>query len=326
MSDIRTYEILWLRQPALVLETPALRFITIPGMGAKIVSLFDKRANREWLLPPIHRSFEPVAYGAPFIEQDMSGWDEMFPTINACQYPVDGRYKDAALPDHGEVWALPWQVNSITNDSITLSTAGRALPYRLARTTQVLSERRLRLALEVVNISPEPLVALWAAHPQFTVNRQTQIKLPEAVEYVVNVYSPPEWGILSQTHPWPKAQTKNGQLLSLDHIGAPNLRICRKSYILPDKPVSWAALQQGEAGDWIRLSWDSDRVPYLGVWVDEGAYNPASTAALEPATGYYDSLDVAWQNNRVMHLPPNEPVRWHIDIEIGSGMMDTSKP
>lgn len=322
MSDAaRTYETLWLGQAALALETASLRFVTVPGMGAKIVSLFDRRANREWLLPPINRGFQPVPYGAPFVEQDMSGWDEMFPTIGACHYPLDGRYQNSALPDHGEVWAIPWHIEDVTTNSIRLSVMGRALPYRLTRTVQVLSDQqRIRLAFEVINTGEVPLVALWAAHPQFVVDENTRIKLPESVQRVINVHQTRDWGTVGQAYPWSEAEADDGQWHRLDCIGAADRHNCRKFYLPPDQPVSWAALQQGDDGDWIRLSWDADSVPYLGIWVDEGMYNAAPTAALEPATGYYDKLDLAWQNKRVMHLPPNEPVRWYLDIEVGCGM------
>jgi galactose mutarotase-like enzyme len=323
-GGVRTYETIWLGQSALALETASLRFVTVPGMGAKIVSLFDKRTSREWLLPPINRGFDPVAYGSSFVDQDMSGWDEMFPTINACLYPVDGSYKHSVLPDHGEVWAVGWQTDFVTSDTISLSTEGRALPYRLTRTSQVLGQR-VRLAFEVVNLGCEPLVAIWTAHPQFAVNEETRIKLPQAVKCVVNVHPTQDWGEVNQTYSWPEAQSQNGHWHKLDHIGSSDLHNCRKFYLLPDQSVSWAALQQGNNGDWIRLSWNADRVPYLGIWVDEGTYNTAPTVALEPSTGFYDKLDLAWQNNHVMHLPPNEPVGWHLDIEVGSGVLGPSE-
>ncbi|MBI5668381.1 MAG: hypothetical protein HZC41_10270 [Chloroflexi bacterium] len=323
MSDtVRTYETQWLGQPALAIETSSLRFVTVPGMGAKIVSLFDSRASREWLLPPIHRSFQPVPYGAPFVEQDMSGWDEMFPTIGACPYPLAGRYRNSPLPDHGEVWAIPWDVEAVMTDSICLSVMGRALPYRLVRTTQVFSDQRVRLAFEVVNTGSEPIVALWAAHPQFVVDDNTRIRLPESVKRVINVHQTRDWGTVGQSYPWSEAQAEDGHWHRLDCIGTADRHNCRKFYLPPDEPVSWAALQQGDDGDWIRLSWDARSVPYLGIWVDEGTYNAAPTAALEPATGFYDSLDWAWQNNRVMHLPPNEPIRWYLNIEVGNGMIE----
>jgi galactose mutarotase-like enzyme len=302
-TETRTFNTTWLGQSALAMETASLRFVTVPVMGAKIVSLFDKRIGREWLLPPINRPFELVAYGSSFVDQDMSGWDEMFPTIDACPYPVEGKYKNNTLPDHGEVWALPWQIESITTDSIQLSTQGHALPYQLARTSRVLGEHRVRMEFAVINTGVEPLIALWAAHPQFQVN-PTQ-----------------DWGEVNQTYPWAEAQSQKGQFIRLDRIGSADLHNCRKFYLPPQHRVNWAALQQRDDGEWIRLSWDSRHVPYLGIWVDEGVYNASPTAALEPTTGFYDKLDLAWQNNRVMHLPPNEPVRWHLDIEFGSGVL-----
>ncbi len=48
----RLYPTQWFAMPALALETPALRVITVPSVGAKIVSIFDRAAGREWLLPP----------------------------------------------------------------------------------------------------------------------------------------------------------------------------------------------------------------------------------------------------------------------------------
>jgi galactose mutarotase-like enzyme len=314
----------WLGQAALALETPSLRLITVPGMGAKIVSLFDKRANREWLLPPINRRFEPAAYGASFVDQDMSGWDEMFPTINACAYPVEGSYHGSLLPDHGEVWALSWQADESADDRVCLSTEGHALPYRLTRTVQALSDSKLRLAFQAINTGLEPFMALWAAHPQFIVNEDTRIVLPSSVHSVVNVLPTEQWGEAGLEYDWPTAQARTGQQTALDRVGSAELRKCRKFYLAPDSSVSWAGLQQGEAGDWLRLSWDVSTVPYLGVWVDEGTYNAAPTVALEPSTGFYDSLSLAWENNRLMQLLPNAPYQWHLDIEMGTGALVTS--
>ncbi|MEP0761720.1 MAG: DUF5107 domain-containing protein, partial [Chloroflexota bacterium] len=73
----------WRGQPAWTLESARLRVVTTPGVGAKIVSIYDKAAGHEWLVAPADRPFGPLAYGAVFTEQDMSGWDEMFPTIKA---------------------------------------------------------------------------------------------------------------------------------------------------------------------------------------------------------------------------------------------------
>jgi galactose mutarotase-like enzyme len=323
-GEMQSYETVWLGQSALVLETPLLRFVTVPAMGAKIVSLFDKRSNREWLVPPTDRDFTPSAYGAPFVDQDMSGWDEIFPTTDACKYPVDGPYRDHALPDHGEVWSLPWHIDEVTQCSLSLSTVGQVLPYRLSRTVSISDAQRIFVEFEAVNTGADPFVALWAAHPQFAVDAETRIVLPERVDHVINVHPTTDWPEVSKAYSWPQAQSADGHEHRLDRIGSADLLSCRKFYVHPDDPVGWAALRQENTGDWVRLSWDSSQIPYLGIWVDEGMYNPLPTAALEPATGFFDRLDVAWRNKAVMRLLPDEPVCWQLEIELGCGTLAAS--
>lgn len=311
----------WYSLPALALETDHLRLITVPVMGGKIVSIFDRDANREWLLPPKDGRLQPADYGASFVDQDMSGWDEMFPTIDACAYPVEGAYAGAHLPDHGEVWPLSWAHNAQTADAIQLSVSGRALPYTLSRTIHATGGRALRLSYEVVNTGDEPLAALWAAHPQFTADEATRIVLPDGVSHIINVHPSDELPITGQICTWPETPTPDARPLPLNRIRPASAHKCRKFYLPPDQPVQWAGLQQGEAGAWLRLSWNPSEIPYLGVWVDEGTYNPLPTAALEPSTGYYDILTLAWQNQRVMTLPPGTPVRWSLDLELGDGRL-----
>ncbi len=119
----------WHGVPAWTLEDETLRVTTVPRLGAKIVSLFDKRGDFEWLPGPMPgRPVRPVAYAAPFVEQEMAGWDEMFPTILACAYPGPGPRHGVALPDHGEAWALPWEVARAADGELTLTLEGRALP------------------------------------------------------------------------------------------------------------------------------------------------------------------------------------------------------
>lgn len=321
MTGAQTSETTWHGQPAIALDTAALRLVTVPQMGAKLVSLVDKQTGREWLVPPVDRQFTPVTYGARFVDQDMSGWDEMFPTIDACAYPVEGSYYGAALPDHGEVWALPWHVDAVTNDSLRLSTNGHALPYQLTRTLHAVSDSHISVAFEAVNTGTEPFVALWAAHPQFAADADTRIVLPPSTERVISVYWPDDARGSGHVHAWPTAHTHDGRPMQLDQIGAASLRQCRKFYLPPNEPVGWAAVQQGAAGEWVRLSWNTADVPYLGLWVDEGTYSPLPVAALEPATGYFDRLDLAWRNNAVMRFDPHQPVRWQLSIELGAGTL-----
>ena len=103
---VSIYQTEWRGFNAFALESASLRTVVVPELGAKLVSLLDKRNQLEWLAGPGDRPVKRVLYGAPFTEQDLSGWDEMFPTIVACAYPGPGERNGAPLPDHGEVCCL----------------------------------------------------------------------------------------------------------------------------------------------------------------------------------------------------------------------------
>ncbi len=325
MSSLATvYESAWFGQPAYVLETSTIRVVTTPGIGAKIVSIVDKQADYEWLVAPANRAFQPLAYGTSFVAQDMSGWDEMLPTIDTCPYPVPGLFAGTALPDHGEIWALPWDTVALQPDAVALAVTGRGLPYQLTRTMRAITASVVRLEYEVRSTGSETLALLWAAHPQFTADAGTRIVLPPEVQTVYNVLQTDSWGAPGSCYAWPQALTRRGEPFALDHLSDPHRPGYRKFYVLPDQPVSCAALVQSSGMHWLRLSWDSGQIPYLGIWIDECSFNSVSTIALEPSTGFYDSLLRAWENQRVMRLSPDSCLCWYVDIELGTGALSVS--
>jgi hypothetical protein len=60
-------------------------------------------------------------------------------------------------------------------------------------------------------------------------------------------------------------------------------------------------------------------VPYLGLWIDEGALNHATVATLEPTTGWYDSLQVAWDKGCVEIVAPQATRDWDLEVTLGEG-------
>lgn len=310
------YPTTWSGMPALALEDNALRVIVLPELGAKIASLYDKRAGYEWLLGPGDRPVRPVPYGARFIDQDMSGWDECFPTIDACAYPAPGPLHGRALPDHGEVWALAWETMPAPEGVLRQQVAGRALPYRLEREMALPEPGRLTLHYSLTNLGEEPYYTLWAAHPQFAVGPGTEIVLPPEVDQVFNIIPDSIWGAAGDLFPWPEARATDGSLVRLDRCGPPENKVCRKFYVRPEQPVAWASVVDRSRGLALRLSWDPAKVPYLGIWVDEGAVNSQATLALEPCTAFRDNLPQAWQAGRAPLIGPGECQAWEVLVEI----------
>jgi galactose mutarotase-like enzyme len=309
----------WHGLSAWALESELLRTVIVPELGGKLVSLVDKRNQLEWLVDAGLRPFQPVPYGASFVEQDMSGWDEMFPTIVACAYPVRGEKYGTPLPDHGEVWTQPWTVEPAQPGLLRLGVLGKALSYRLIRTLSFSNDATLRMHYELKNLSSDRVPYIWAAHPQFVCGDQAEILLPPQVTEVCNTI-PAEWGWSAPEtrFGWPEAVNVNGQRVHLNYTGPASLRQARKFFVLPGTRVGWAGLVRHPAGDWLRLDWDPTEIPYLGIWVDEGALNHTTVAALEPTTGFYDSLEVACQKNEVSILEPGATHTWTLTVRTGS--------
>lgn len=303
----------WYGFPAWELGNDTIRSVIVPQFGAKIASLQDKRSGHEWMLPATLRPVRPIPYDATFIEYDMSGWDEMFPTIGVCEYPVPGAYQGAHLPDHGEVWAMEWAIES-AYDALVLSVKGRALPYTLRRSTRVEGDA-LVLNYEVHNTGSETLYYLWSAHPLLNTNEHTRLILPDNITEIVNIIgNHPVLGEFGTRHTFP--QTDSG--FRLDRVASASSKTSRKFIAPPEETINWAILRQEDSGAFLRMDWDAKRVPYFGVWVDEGYYTVTPCIAPEPMTGYHDSLTTAYANNRATSLSPEEKHVWEVKLTLGT--------
>ena len=67
------------------------------------------------------------------------------------------------------------------------------------------------------------------------------------------------------------------------------------------------------------MSWDTETIPYLGIWVDHGLASREPVVAIEPTTGYYDSLERADRDGRVAVVSPDRPLRFTLMVEVRGG-------
>ncbi|MDQ1445567.1 MAG: hypothetical protein QOI20_2031, partial [Acidimicrobiaceae bacterium] len=176
------------RQPATWRGLPAWRVasgqvwvVVCPERGGKITSLFDVKARREWLVPAPIQPLRALTYGSLWSAYEMCGWDDAFPTLGDCAHPGPGRAADVRLPDHGEVWALPWADETDRADAAVMtSVRGAALRYRLRRKLSV-DGPTLRLDYTLDNEGPDPIPFQWAAHPLIGTRPDSEVVTPVPV-------------------------------------------------------------------------------------------------------------------------------------------------
>lgn len=307
--------LLGLRSSTLALEVDL-------AAGAKITSLRNVLSGREWLLqpaPPTSKRHRP-SYGDIFTDAPLAGWDEMFPTVEACRYldeHADAEQTDSGaieLPDHGEVWSQPWRLHGHTETALTCAIEGNALDYQLQRTIEV-SGNTARFHYSLGTRRAGGLAALWAPHPQFAVLPGTLLRLPPTVTRLDLVDEgasgpPRELPLPDHTLDWRDvAAPGSGAMLYAD----PDVRLGTARLVDPD-------------GSWLQLSWDSGLIPYFALWVDNGLFGRSPVVCPEPMTGYYDSLRAAQARQRVLRLQQDSTIEWTLTVEVGSAAEATAEP
>jgi galactose mutarotase-like enzyme len=281
------------------LETAQVAVAMDASRGAKITSLRDLANNREWLLQAAAAAARP-GYGSLFTQTPLAGWDEMFPTIDACRLG-DG----SELPDHGEVWSRPWRITSTSAASAGCEIDGVALDYRLSRQLAV-SGPVLTVRYRAETTRAEGVPALWAAHPQFAVRPGTMLEFPPDISILD---SRPE-GSAGDFRPVPVG----GAGLDWRAVAGPGEGVML--YARPEDRVDHIRIVDPD-GAWLAMTWDTSHVPYFALWIDNRCYAHEPVICPEPMSGYYDSLRRAADGQRVLRLAAQSAAEWTMRLTVG---------
>jgi hypothetical protein len=157
------------------LRNEAVELALVPQLGAKVISLRNFVTGYEWMWgPPTGMKLFRNQVGDDFATSTMAGWDECIPTIAPCDW------KGRKLPDHGEVWSVPWEFDLEAFDCAVLKTSVKLAvsPFYSERSIG-LCGNELRLDSQLENLSNDPEEFLWAMHPLLPINDHSQLPLTE---------------------------------------------------------------------------------------------------------------------------------------------------
>jgi hypothetical protein len=296
----------------LLMESDSLAITVIPESGAKIQSIYNKNTQKEILYQSEREEFRKASYGAKFESGDFSGFDEVFPTIDECFYPA-WPWTGTPIPDHGEVWALPWD-NQVDQNSVTLNVSGVRFPYQIEKKFEFLRENCFRLSYKVFNPSNFDFDFIWVPHPFFICEENTRVVLPPSVKKVVST-CPLEnkLGDYGSIHSWPITETSTGEKYDISDVMHPKYAgKCEKFYAVNEPSEGWCALHNIVSGETIGLSYPSEKLPYLGVW--EGIICDQYITALEPASGSLDRLDIAKYAGKAGVIKARSEYEWFLNL------------
>jgi hypothetical protein len=271
-----------------VLQNESLEISLVPELGAKVISLINRRTGREWMSSPtggpkLFRNRQ----GDDFSTSTLVGWDECLPTIAPCVH--NGR----SLPDHGEIWSLPWAIDKEAINQGILKTAVvlPISPFHFERCIE-LRENEIQLHYRLENLGNEPEQFLWAMHPLVPIYPGDVMELT------------PESRDLLGTPSW------------LPSLNIESMQpACSKTYASP-LHEGRAGIKNLQNGDRMRFLWDARINNTLGVWLTRGGWNGHHHQALEPSNGWPDALVDAASRNKCGLIQPHAQLDWQVTIEI----------
>jgi galactose mutarotase-like enzyme len=290
-----------------VLENALIRVELAPALGGKLISLRSKRTSTEWLLPPL-RPYAEAKATAGFEEWDGGGFDECLPTVAAT----------AKAPDHGEVWRHAWEEEETAEGSVLLRTTALDGAIAFERRAR-LEGASLVLDYAVENQSDAPQSLMYCAHPLLRVEQGDRILLPAEVrEVLLEGSAGGRLGRRGDRVSWPKA--KVGEDLSV--VGPPDGSQADKLFAGP-LTDGWCGLVRASLDEGIELTFNSDVLPYLGLWICRAAWPESGAAkqyavAFEPTGSPHDSLADAEREGTAWRLALGERREWRLRFRLGT--------
>jgi len=306
----------WHGREAVRFSGNGLHITVLPELGGKIASIMDE-AGREYLFVR-DGDYALPTYGSGFGEWDSAGWDECFPTVAASTL-ADGPWAGVTAPCHGELWTLPHKLVDYPGE-LHLLVHGVRFPYTFNRIIRLPEPGTMTITYVVRNECELPLPYLYSAHPLLAATPGCRVIAPAGIDSMrVDNSARLRLGGVGDEVGWPQAEDKDGRTVVLDVLSGPEQGTGDKLYTPRLTGNRCAGLVDTERGVWVGYTWSTQRLPRLGVWLNQGGFRGDFNLALEPCSGYPDRLDLAIARGEAQVLPPGGEAEWQIRFGVGEG-------
>lgn len=301
-------------KPCFVLENNTLCAKFIPEPGGKMVSLVSKRTDFEYLVQRPQPEYREQPFGGVYVDGECSGFDDMFPTIDAC--PCENEpWQGVELADHGEVWSLPWEVIASETNFLRMSVHGIRFPYLLEKRIALTETGSLRFQYELTNLSPFDLDYLWAGHLMINLEEGAKVCVPDDCREMVTILS--NTGLqFGDVHQWPWLKDQNGAMYRADVVRSKEVRGFEKYYFTNPLKQGWCAIEYPKQQKRFHISFTTDTVPYLGILMNEEGWDGLYNIIVEPCSVCYDRPDVAKKHGQRSVVCGKSRIHWTMEISV----------
>jgi galactose mutarotase-like enzyme len=273
----------------LSLEGPGCRARIVPGEGARVQSLIDRKSDRE-LLYQRHPGHVPRD---EFLICSTGGWDLLFPN--------DSLWR--GFPDHGVVWNAEFAVAARESERVELHAALTEPGVEIAQRISLLPapRRGLRVATTIcARAATGPF--LFAHHPALAVGEGWRI------EHASQRLSADE----EAPGRFPPGTLSHRRRRAAAVLPAPNLGLAEVLYA---DGLNAAVVRSPDGRYATRVAWNTEALPHLWIVLISGVLGIDLTLLFEPCTSRPYLLDHAIAAGTARSLAVGESFEAWCEVE-----------
>lgn len=263
-------------------KTRMLEAIFLPEYGGKLASLKDRETGCELLAQDANEIYLPQSENGIYINNEVSGVDDLFPTIDPCR---TGFANNEEYPCHGEVLRYAHKY-SYNDNMLKMEFKSLKFSYIFTKEVRVNEKGALCVSYRIENTSEQDFPCIFGLHCMLAAAENGKILLFEENENAVIMFDElNEYGKSMEN-----ITLTEDMLMSKKYDENANTY---KFYVADRKKTGKCGYYNPEIDKNIVISYDAEKIPYLGIWMNNGRFKAMYNATLEPCTMPYDSVEKA---------------------------------
>lgn len=286
----------------ITIENEELRVEIVPAIGGKIISIYNKLLEKEFLWTNPGKSLELHQAGVDYDSNFLGGIDELLPN------DIPERVDSVDYPDHGELWTTVLDYR-LDDEAIVLCGKLKLSELYYEKTVSLDSNSPIvHLRYRIRNDSDISRNFLWKLHAAISVEEGDQLVTSARKAKVVDpAYS---------------------RFKYLDEFNWPVIKGVDASVVPPcDNAVDFFYLYDVMKGEMnfmsnrkehlFRYSYDLKVFPYQWYFASYGGFYNHYTVILEPCSSMPISVNDAKKAKQCSVLKPNEELKTSVSIYAG---------
>jgi len=286
------------RPDVIRLENESLEVTVFPASGAKILDFIHRSSGQNFLWRNPRIAPAPYPIEANFDNYWCGGWDDAFPTCEACTHNGE------SYPNLGELRSIAWRVDTnrpTTDNTLFLSAFGPISPVRAQKTIRLVGQS-LEVSFTINHVGFAPIDFLWGTHPAVAIEPGCVLHIP-ARRGIVGQANTPLLGTPGQEYRWPILETTSGPV---DMSRAMLHGQYAAGHYAADLTAGWYAIEFPHRRIGVLFEFPLEVCPYLWLWLSYGGWRGYYVAIAEPWTSMPVTLSEAVSARTHRVLRPGE--------------------